>query len=56
MSDTKVIETGPLHCPDCVSEEVAQVAAGSWLRCGNCGARFDKDAALVRLGEVRSAD
>ncbi len=49
-----LVKTGPLRCPECVSEDVAQCGdpGGAELRCGNCGERFGPDAALLCLGEL----
>jgi len=41
-----------LRRPDCCSEEAALTARGTRIECGNCGAFFRREQALVRLGEV----
>jgi hypothetical protein len=38
-----------LLCPRCCSEEAAPVARGSRLECGNCGAAFRREQALVTV-------
>jgi hypothetical protein len=41
-----------LRCPDCCSEEAAPVARGTRLECGNCGATFRREQALVSVADA----
>lgn len=41
-----------LRCPDCCSEESALTDRGTRMECGNCGALFHREQALVTVGEV----
>lgn len=45
-----------LRCPDCCSEEVQgkDSDAGAKLVCGNCGAQFDRDSALVTVADAEA--
>ena len=45
----------PYRCPECVSEDVIFSDARSDLLCGNCGEEFDREEAVVILGELESA-
>ncbi len=51
-----LVKTGPLLCPECVSEDAAKrgAHAGAELECGNCGERFERDSALLCLGELNT--
>ncbi len=41
-----------LRCRDCCSEEAALTDRGTRMECGNCGAFFHREQALVTIGEV----
>jgi hypothetical protein len=45
-----------LRCPDCVSPEVDASLEGSVekLRCGNCGAGFQREEALVSVADAEA--
>ena len=41
-----------LFCPDCCSEGVALLDQGPRLKCGNCGATFRREEALVTVADA----
>ena len=41
-----------LRCPDCCSEEALPAGRGTRLKCGNCGAAFAREEALVTVAEA----
>jgi hypothetical protein len=43
-----------LRCPDCVSEDAAPVDRGTRLECGNCGAAFARERALVTIADAEA--
>ena len=43
-----------LRCPECCSPEVAYGKRGGRLRCGNCGARFERGEALISLADAEA--
>lgn len=43
-----------LRCPDCCSEEAALADRDTRMECGNCGAFFHREQALVTVGEVEA--
>lgn len=43
-----------LRCPDCCSEEVALAERGTRLQCGNCGAAFHREEALVTVADAEA--
>ena len=45
----------PYRCPECVSEDVAYSDSRSDLVCCNCGEEFDREEAVVIVGELESA-
>lgn len=44
-----------LRCPDCVSEDAALVDRGTELECGNCGAVFAREQALITVADAEAA-
>lgn len=43
-----------LRCPECCSPEVAEAKRGFGLRCGNCGASFERGEALVSVADAEA--
>ena len=43
-----------LRCPDCCSEEAALIDRGTRLECGNCGAGFTREEALVTVADAEA--
>lgn len=43
-----------LRCPECCSEEAALIDRGTRLECGNCGAGFVRDEALVIVADAEA--
>lgn len=43
-----------LLCPECCSEEAALVDRGRRCECGNCGARFTREEALVTVADAEA--
>jgi hypothetical protein len=43
-----------LRCPDCCSEETALIDRGTHMECGNCGADFERDSALVTVADAEA--
>ncbi len=43
-----------LRCPECCSPEVTYGERGGRLRCGNCGARFEREEALVSVADAEA--
>jgi hypothetical protein len=43
-----------LQCPDCCSAEVALIDRRTHFECGNCGACFERESALVTLGDAEA--
>ena len=43
-----------LRCPDCCSEEAAPIDRGKRLECGNCGAGFTREEALVTVADAEA--
>jgi hypothetical protein len=42
------------RCPDCCSEEAALTDCGRRLECGNCGAGFTREQALVSVADAEA--
>jgi hypothetical protein len=43
-----------LRCPECCSPEATLVERTSRMVCGNCGARFEREEALVSVADAEA--
>jgi hypothetical protein len=53
----RIEELAELRCPACCSPEVGDCRDSSlsgWLQCGNCAERFERDSALVSVGDAEA--
>ncbi|HWW66614.1 MAG TPA: hypothetical protein VNY83_01390 [Solirubrobacterales bacterium] len=43
-----------LRCPDCCSEEATLIDRSRRLECGNCGAGFTREEALITIADAEA--